>query len=480
MKVLLARTAYGGVYKLLTSPTKRKMIFPPMGLMTLAGSLEAAGHSVTIVDCEAEGLTADDLVARVNSDGFEVFGCGSTTPEFHFADDVLRAVKEGTRAVTVFGGPHATVLPDQVLSASPHIDFVVRREGDVTFPEALAALASGASLAGVAGVSYRSEDGTAIHNEDRPLVADLDSLPSPAWHLVDAEAYCAPDPRRGMLTCGTVQTSRGCPFNCAFCYSMFGHRVRRKSVAKVLDEVENLVRVRGVESLYFIDDTITLDPDRLIAICDGMIERELVVPWQCLARADSLREDMLDRMKAAGCVQVSLGIESGNQGILDLMRKRTNLQMLKTACKTYHEKGFETRGSFVIGLPGDTRQTIRETIDFAKGLDLDRASFNVFTPYPGTATAEDPVMTSKYRIVDNDFADYTRHGNAVIELPDVKTNELIELQRIANMEFYTRWASIRHHVKAWLTGVRDSFFYRPFLFAVRERLSKRFAWAQGE
>jgi anaerobic magnesium-protoporphyrin IX monomethyl ester cyclase len=472
MRVFLARIAYSDVYKLLTSRSKRKMIFPPMGILTLAAVLEASGHSVTVVDCEAEGLTPDALVQRILDDRADVFGCGSTTPEFHLADEVLRFVKDRTGVTTVLGGPHGTILSDEVMAGSPHIDFVVRREGEVTFPALLDALASAGSVADIAGVSYRSEDGTVIHNEDRPLVVDLDAFPAPAWHLVDMESYCVPDPQRGVQTCGTIQTARGCPFSCSFCYPMFGHRVRRKSVGRVLDEIEELVKVHGVESLYFIDDTITLEPERLMAICDGMIERDMVVPWQCLARADSVRDDMLERMRAAGCVQVSLGIESGNQGILDSMRKRTTLEMVEHACTKLRGVGFETRGSFVIGLPGDSRKTIRETIEFAKRIDLDRASFNIFTPYPRTATVDDPDMSAKYTVLSTDWSQYTRHGNAVIELPDVSRDELIELQRIANMEFYTRFASIRHHARAWISGNRDAFFYRPFVFAFRERFAR--------
>ncbi|MBE0476968.1 MAG: cobalamin B12-binding domain-containing protein [Coriobacteriia bacterium] len=469
MRVLLARPGYGTVYRLLTRESKQRMVFPPMGLMTLGAVLESAGHDVSIVDCEAERLDAPGVVDRASSFGADFVGCSSTTPEFHIASRILGSVKSELGLPTVLGGPHATVCAEEVLASSPHIDYTVRGEGERTLVELVERLAASRSVEGVEGLSYR-EGGVVTHNACRDPIPDLDTLPLPAWHLVEPKAYMVPCSRSGMKMCGTVQTSRGCPYDCAFCYPMFGRRVRYKSVRRVLDEIALLLHECGVEWLYFVDENVTIDATRMMAICEGMVEEGLDVPWQCLARADSIRDEMLVKMRAAGCVQVSLGVESGSQRVLDLMRKSMSLATIDAAFERLRAGGFETRGSFVIGLPGDDKSSIRETIEFAKRLKIDRASFNIFTPYPGTRVLEDPSLKQLFHILSDDWSQYTRHGNAVVELPGVTREELMDLQRVANMEFYTSWWSIRHHAKAFLRGDRQGFYYRPLVFALRERL----------
>ncbi len=473
MRIFLARPSYSSVYGLITSKTKTMKIIPPYGLLSVAASLQEAGHTVEVADCEAEELPRGAVTRRAARFGAQVFGVGAVSPNFYAANVLLRDAKKQLRVVTVLGGPHGTVRPDQVLTENPHIDFVIRGEGEITAVTLTEAIEARADLRSVKGLSFRT-DGKVIHNEDQPLVEHLDELPLPARELINPALYNLPDPRFGMRRAEGVQTSRGCPFQCAFCYRMFGHRIRYRSPKAVIDEIQMCLDERGVQIIVFLDDTFTLKPDRTIEICEMMLERQLKVPWVCFARADTLREDVLRKMRQAGCVRISIGVESGDQATLDLVKKNTNLEQIRGAYAMLKRIGFESRGSFIIGLPGENRRTIRRTINFAKSLQLDRAFFNIFTPYPGTETLEDAKFRTRYRLLTQDWSRFRRYGNAVVELDEVSHKDLIDLQRVATMEFYLRGSIIYRHLFQFLRGARDPYYYRPVWFAVKERLRRTF------
>jgi anaerobic magnesium-protoporphyrin IX monomethyl ester cyclase len=473
MRVFLVRLPYSFVYGVLTSRTKNKMVLPPSGLLYVAGALEKARHDVMIVDCEAENLSLEAVMRRAADFQTEIFGVGATTPEFPLAGDLMKTAKQQLGVLTVLGGPHGTVLSKEVLSEHPYIDYVVRKEGEITATELLETLQTKGNLQTIRGLSYRC-NGQIQCNEDRDLMPELDSMPLPARHLINPALYLYPDPKFGMKRLATVHTSRGCPFRCTYCYHMFGTKVRFRAIDRVIDEILMCTKKYGAELIFFVDDTFTLNPARVMEICDRIIRQQIPVRWMCLARADTLWENMLLKMREAGCIFISVGVESGSQEILDLAKKQTNLAQIRNGYDLLKRLGFETRGSFIIGLPGENRQTIRKTIDFAKGLNLDRAVFNIFTPYPGTEAYENPSLNRHYRFLTKDWGEFKREGNAVIELDDVSKEQLIDFQRIATMEFYMRWHIIWQHFVRFLRGARDAFYYRPLLFAAREHLSRGF------
>ncbi|MDD5327360.1 MAG: radical SAM protein [Phycisphaerae bacterium] len=477
MRVFLARLPYSFIYGMLTSKTKTKMVLPPSGMLYVASALEKAGHKVMVADCEAEGLSISEVVHRVADFRTEMFGVGSTTPEFPVASELIKTVKQQLGVFTVLGGPHGTILSKDVLSENPHIDFVVRGEGEITTTELLEALEKNGELQAIKGLSYRC-NGQIRCNENRKLIQDLDSLPLPARHLTAPALYLFPDPKFGMKRLATVHTSRGCPYRCTYCYHMFGTKMRFRATERVINEIQICVEQYGAEVIFFVDDTFTLKPTRVMDICDKIIQHRIPIRWMCLARADTLREDMLLKMRQAGCIHISVGVESGNQKILDLARKQITLAQVENGFRLLRRLGFETRASFILGLPGENQQTIRETIDFAKHLAIDRANFNIFTPYPGIEICEDPKLRSCYKFLSKGWSDFRREGNAVIELNDVPREQLIEFQRIALMEFYMRWPIVWRHLVGFVRGARDAFYYRPLLFAAKEHFRRRLTQKQ--
>lgn len=472
MKVLLTRPAYSPLYQLFTSKTKYKSVDFPLGITYVAAALEREGHQVEVIDGEADDLTPSELVKQIEVSKPDIVGAGATTVDFDDANLILREAKERFNVITVLGGPHATVLADQVLHENPHIDYLVRGEGEITTRELLKQLEQKGNLSQVEGLSYR-EEAKIIHNADRPLIPDLNENCVPARHLVDQSKYLLPLPGKGIRRVTAIQALRGCPFRCVYCYRMFGSRVRFRDPVLVVDEIEDCINNYGVEYVNLVDDTFMVNAKRVIELCEEIIKRKLKFSWQCFTRADTLEEDLLRIMKEAGCKQISIGVESGNQEILDKAGKGTNLDQYVRAYALLEKVGFEKRGSFILGLPYENSKTLRDTVDFAKKLKLDRAFFNICTPYPGTQLFQMAERGEGLHLTTNSWKEFKRWGNAVIELGDVSRDNLIEWQKIATMEFYARPRIIFHHLKAFIGGEHDKFFYRPLFFGLKEFYNRK-------
>lgn len=472
MKVLLMRPAYSPLYSLITSKAKYKVVMVPVGLLYIAASLERDGHQVEIVDGEVDNLTPRGLVKRIEESQPDIVGASATTVDFEDVNIALREVKEKFNVITILGGAHATVLPDQVLRENPHIDYLVRGEGEITARELLRQLGRKGNPSQVDGVSYREGKGIA-HNTVRSLMPNLDENCLPARHLIDQRKYFSPVPGKGMRRRTAIQAMRGCPFKCIYCYRMFGNRVRFRNPVLIVDEIEDCINNYGVENVNFIDDTFMVNAGRVFELCEEIARRKLKFYWHCFTRADTIREDLLKIMKKAGCKQISIGVESGNQKILDRVKKGTTLMQYVQAYKLLGEVGFEKRGSFILGLPYDNAATLRDTIDFAKKLKLDRAFFNISTPYPGTQMFGMAEKGEGLRLTTELWREFRRWGNAVIELEGITSEELKEWQKVAMMEFYARPRIILYHLKAFISGVREKFYYRPLLFGLQEFYNRK-------
>lgn len=473
MKVVLARPNYFSLYQLIKSKTKYQSAIVPLGLLYVASALEGAGHQVVVIDGAVDDLTPDDLVRRIENSHPDIVGVGATTVDFDDANQALREVKERLKVVTLLGGVHATVLPDQVLHENPHIDYLVRGEGEITTRELLKKLGQKGNISKVEGISYR-EGLRIVHNPDRPFIPNLDENCLPARHLIDQSKYLSPLPGGGMRRRRTaIQTQRGCPFKCIYCYHMFGNRVRFRDPALVVDEIEDCINKYGVEYVTFMDDTFMIDPNRVFKLCEEIARRKLKFFWYCFTRADTIREDLLRKMKGVGCNQITVGVESGNQGILDIAGKGVKLEQYVKAYELLEAVGFEKRGSFILGLPYENAKTLRDTIDFAKKLKLDRAFFNISTPYPGTRMFEMAVRGEGLCLTTEAWKEYKRWGNAVIELVGINGEALKEWQKVAMMEFYARPRVILRHLKAFISGGREKFYYRPLLFGLKEYYNRK-------
>jgi anaerobic magnesium-protoporphyrin IX monomethyl ester cyclase len=406
--------------------------FIPLGLAYLGAVAQKAGHQVTVIDCQAERLNYETFQSRVAQTPSDVIGVTATTLLYKSAMKLVTIAKQAQpQAVTMLGGSHGTFWDENALNEYPSLDIVVRREGEVTFIELLEKLESKSNLSGVLGITYRTADKT-LRNPDRPFIEDLDSLPFPAHDLMPIEKL----KRDGKILIPLI-SSRGCVYWCDFCSTvrMFGRGYRMRSPKNVVDEMQLVHDKYGVEQVTFYDDAFSVDRNRVIKICEELKARNLNMIWDCGTRVDMVDRELMKTMHDAGCFAVWLGVESGSEAILGAMNKRIKLDQTRKAYKTAHEVGLMTIANVVLGFPGETEQTARETIRFLKELNPDDVGFYVATPYPGTPMYEEVIKNGWLRITD--FDKYDTAG-PTFETPSLSMEQLAKLRYKAYQDFYLR------------------------------------------
>ena len=427
---------------LVNPPQRTKCPQPPLGLAMVAAVLEKNGDSVQILDLALLGMSDESLRIRIQQEKPDIVGITAMTPTINSALSVAKRVKEIDRDILVIlGGSHATLLPEETLQDSPDIDVIVCGEGEQTTPEVVAALKEDAgSLRQVPGVAYREGNKTRT-NPTRPPILDLDSLPFPAFHLLPMGKYRLHPPFGRKTPIMPIITSRGCPYRCVFCSkSVFGHRYRSNSAAYVVDQIRFLSEKFGIKEVKFYDDSFTLNRERVVDICALLKEQKLDIPWTCETRVNLVDRDLLTTMMDAGCYMIEYGVESGNQQILDNLKKDITLEQAVRTFKWTHEAGIETVAYFMIGSPGETHETIEESIEFAKKLDPDFVQFSVATPYPGTElyrlSLEEGCMPRQWdKYV---YADLKPVDNPAFETKNLNKNELRKWNKRAYTSFYLR------------------------------------------
>ena len=355
--------------------------FPPLGLLYVAAAARAAGHDVRVLDgtfLRREEAAHLALAARADVVGIS---CLST-----LEDDCLGLARllRGRCRLLVAGGPLPTCDPGRFLD---DFDVVVRGEGERTVVELLAALDDGGDLAAVPGVVTRAS-GQRGDAPARPFEPDLDALPFPARDLLPNASYIADGRRRKGAAVTTVMSTRGCPYACDFCSNVvFGASYRARSAGDVADEIEQALGL-GYDRISFADDVFTLDHDRVAAVCEEIRSRRLRFTWECLGRVDGFDARLARLLRAAGCDRVFFGIESGVDDVLRMMNKRTSAEQSRRAVLTAHEAGLQVGAFFILCYPGETDDTVLETLRFLTALPLDYAGLTVPYPLPGTGLYE--------------------------------------------------------------------------------------------
>ena len=421
--------------------------YPPLGLAYLAAVLERDGHQVRIFDFSLEPDTPlEDDVGRVCAFDPHIVGITAMTSVYHSALETATLLKAYLGRPIVVGGPHPTVYPNRVLAESPVIDYVVRGEGEETTRELAQALdRNSRDLGRINGLTYRLR-GEIISNPDRALIGDLDALPFPARHLFDLKRYglCTPEGQPMV----TILSSRGCPYNCSYCFKgIVGRTYRQRSPGNIVAELRQVIDQYGIRDFYFIDDLFTIDLRRLNAFTKQLISEELDIRWQCLGRVDRVNAEILQKMYAAGCRRIHYGVESGNQEVLDRIGKGIQLEQVPQAVRWTQEAGIEVKGYFMLGLPGDTEESMQQTIDLAVDLNLDEAMFSLTTPFPGTRLWDELGKKRPGIEYNQDFTRAYYYGNPdeelvpflnVSEVPDAVLGQWIRRARRALAESKAR------------------------------------------
>lgn len=363
-----------------------------MGLLYLASVLRNAGHKVRIIDGEVERLDQDAVAGIVASERPDFFGITSTTAQATRAFALARTVKaRSPETFVTLGGPHASSLPERSLQECDALDAVVFGEGEQTILEIMDRLAARESLEGVRGTAYRDANGIAV-NVARELIDDLDSIPFPAWDLIPMHQYVASTwfPNK-VKQYTNIFTSRGCPYGCTFCgaKTTWTRKFRARSPENVVAEMGEVYTRFGIPNFFISDDLFTLKRKRVMEICTLILEKRLPVTWTCLSRVNTVDPEMLVLMKKAGCHMIAYGLESGSQAVLDKLDKGTTVEQGIAAVEMTKAAGIKVFGSFMIGSPGETPETVETTIRLIRKLKLDEVGLGVTTAYPGTDLFEE-------------------------------------------------------------------------------------------
>lgn len=353
---------------------------PPLGLGYLATIAKNMGHEVKLIDSEALGLSLDKTASDVLDYNPDIVGINLLTPTLNLSKKIIRNLKaKNPKLKIIVGGSHATIRPKQVLNDISEIDILVKGEGELSLEEIL----GGKRLSEIKGISY-IKNGKIIHNQNRPLNNDLDSL-----DFIDRNFFVNDPYKRGGNFKSVIMGSRGCNYTCSFCSAPLtsGQRIRVRSIENIVDEVEFLKEAHGINSVHFLDNDFMHNKKRALNLADEMNSRNLNIKWRALARVDMTArygKEFLRKIKRAGCYQLVFGVESGTQRILDLIKKRTTPEQAKQAIQYCKEAGIKTKAYYMLGFPTETLQEMNQTLKHAKKLNTDVACFILVKAYPGT------------------------------------------------------------------------------------------------
>jgi radical SAM superfamily enzyme YgiQ (UPF0313 family) len=442
--------------------TKSGTLYYPMFLAYATGVLEREGFPVDLIDCPAEEITLNGLLNRGKESYPQLIVMDTSTPSIQNDMDVCKALKQALPGVvTVMVGTHVSALGAETLQACPELDIYCHDEYDFTVLDIARWVEGGknpADLEKIQGIGYR-KDGQPVQTPVRPLFNNLDSLPfvSEVYkkHL-HIEKYFNPNALPPMVT---ILSSRGCPYQCIWCIypqTVNGRKVRNRSIENVVEEMAYIEKTfPQAKSIFFEDDTLTANKKRCKEMADLIMEKGIKISWSANARADVDYETLLE-MKRAHCRMVCVGFESGNQEVLNNMKKGITLEKAKQFMKDARKAGILVHGCFMAGNPGETPQTLQETLNYALELKPDTAQFYPVMVYPGTEAYE--WYRSRGYLNVKHYSDWlTAEGlhNTVISLPGLPARDLVEWCDNARRTFYLRPGYIFSKLKQAITHPRE-------------------------
>lgn len=401
-----------------------EMPSPPLGLAYVASAFELAGAAVKVLDLVVTPYSREQLQELLLEFKPDMVGATSVTMTFNGAMAVLQDVKAlAPNVTTVMGGPHVSFHARETLTAYPELDLVVLGEGEATVVELVTQIRAGLDLSDVAGLAYRQGDEILL-TETRPPGFDVKKLPFPARHLLPMGRYRA----LGMAV--SMITSRGCPFQCIFCVGrkMSGSKVRYRDPVAVVNEMEYLKNL-GFSQINIADDLFTAKKSHCFAVCDEIIKRNLEVKWTAFSRANTISRPLLAKLKQAGCCHLSFGFESANEEILKTVQKRINRQQMLDAAEMCRVEGIPAQASFIYGLPGETLDTLRETLEFGEKVSALGTSYGIhlLAPFPGTLVRENADQYG-LKILHDDWSRYTAN-TAIVENSHVSAADMEKTPR---------------------------------------------------
>lgn len=410
--------------------------YPPLGLAYIAATLERDSHKVKIFDLTLENKPFENKIGDIIGFSPDIIGISCMTHNYYNALKVAESLKDDMSIPIIFGGPHPTIMSEDVLK-NKFVDFVIMGEGEETFSNICYNLENNnldkdKRFYNIDGLCFKDHDDKIIVQHRNNFIKDLDTIPFPARHLLDLDKYTLVDDYKNKMV--TIMSSRGCPYGCTYCYKgLFGRIYRQRSPDNIIEEIKQCINDFNYRSFYFIDDLFTLNAERVDQFTNKIKEEGLDIRWQCLARVNTASRQMFRQMKETGCYKIHFGIESGSQQILNKVKKGIKTEQIKSAVGYAKDVGIKTKGYFMLGMPGDTIETMQSTLDLAKELQLNDVMFSITTPFPGTELWNN-IDKNKISSLSNAFyyMDNDDDTNIFYNLSETTDKDVIRMMKKAN------------------------------------------------
>ncbi|MEA3398222.1 MAG: radical SAM protein [Patescibacteria group bacterium] len=432
------------------------------GLAVLAAITRQKGYDTQILDATALELDYEQTVKKIYEINPKYIGITAVTISIFNAVEIIRKIQKKNNNFKIFlGGPHITATPKETFSRFSEIKIGIIGEGDVTVLELLDAFENNKDLSGVKGIIYRKA-GDVAQTEVREPFMDLDSLPMPAWDLFpDLPAYYYPPAHTVKRFPATVLiTSRGCPGQCTFCDNkVFGRKLRCYSADYVIRMIRYLQDKYGMREIQFRDDNFLVFRQRMVELCNRIIDEKMDIVWSCAGRVDMIDEEMLALMKKAGCWQIWFGVESGSDKVLKAIKKNTSVEKIKRAIKLTKQAGISPCGFFMIGMPTETEEDIKKTIDLLLELPIDEFHMTHLTPLPGS---EIHATAREYGYFEDNWKKMSNWSTVFV--PKGLTKEkLTHYSNLAFRKFYFRPRIILQYLLKIRTPRHFIVYFKAFL-----------------
>lgn len=453
MKIILLFPKWTSEYGIFSHFAKRASTWPPLNLAYLAAIAEDKGHEVKIIDGEAENEPLNKMIEQTIAFKPDIVGITAATPFYHIASNVAKRLKQRIgKTPIIIGGPHITMLKEQAFY--PFFDYAFIGESEESWQMFLERYENGKDISCVSGILFRNGNDIKFTGDSEPIY-DLTRIPFPARHLLKTDKYKI-GTLQGVKTFTTVMMTRGCPFKCIFCSTkVFRNRVRKQPPGLVVDEITSVISKFNIRHFVFLDDTLTLDRNYVLQVCDMIDKEGLKITFEGSTRANLIDEELILRMARAGLIRISFGLESVNSKIREIIRKEVPLESYSTANRLTNKYGIETLNSVMIGLPGETIDTIKELLSYLKGArEIHQINCSIAMPYPGTELFE-MAKREEYglKLMTEDFSKFRRYGSAVMQVNDLSCDDLIRIQNDAFVSIYLRpWRIIPMLKKSGIIG----------------------------
>jgi len=441
---------------LINPPCEFKTPVLPLGLAYIAAYLQKNNFDVSVIDAWAEKLDYPELKSKIFKNKPDIIGIFMDSPRYDETKKTIEICREALPdSLIVAGGPHPSALSVQTLKEIPQLDICAIGEGEITMYELAKVAEKNGSFSAIDGIVYRDKETGEIKNaKARAFIENLDDLPFPARELFPVKKYKTHPPYGRKNPYFSMITSRGCPYHCAYCSKgVFGQIYHALSPKRVCDEMEYLINNFNAREIHFYDDDFTMDMRRVEEICEEILRRKIKISWSCTTRVNLVNESLLNKMKQAGCWLIAYGVESGNQKILDTVNKGIAIKQIETAFELTRKIGIGTLAYLMVGLPGETKKTIKETISLAKKIKPNFVSWGILVIYPGSEffrAVQNGTYKGRLRTLnkgDNLAGTFFGKGNYVVAEDNLSFEELRESIRKANKAFYLRPSYIFESIK---------------------------------